>query len=241
MLLGVEVSREVHLLLANSGRRPRTGLELVVLPANAVVGSGVLFFRDLAVDLDHGALDVSDVLLLCQSTEGTRRNARLVRRQKYAGASGVNLVARIADISDAGDVDGAAAADDGVLEVFPEASLVMESDFTGRRVVEAVDCAGEERGILRHGVPEADSAEGYRHDGVVEFHRLRLDAEKVLTAVFDRNFLSALVECHALNCSLENGAVQHLRTKRARQVRETLVNCTPLRGHEVDAFVEPVR
>lgn len=128
-----------------------------MLPADAVVGPGVLLFGDFTVDLDHGALDESDVLLLCQGAEGASGGTRLVGGEEDARAGGVDLVARVADVADAGDVDRAAAADDGVLEVFPEAGLVVEGNFAGWRVVEAVDCAGEERGVIGHGVPESDS------------------------------------------------------------------------------------
>jgi hypothetical protein len=112
VLLSVEVSRQIHLLLAHSRRRPSTSLELIVLPANAVVGAGVLLLGDLAVGLDHGALDVGDVLLLGQSAEGACWGAGLVGSEEDTRAGRVELVARVADVADAGDVDGAAAAEE---------------------------------------------------------------------------------------------------------------------------------
>ena len=127
-----------------------------------------------------------------------------------------------------------------MLEVLPEARLVVEGDFAGGRVVEAVDGTAEQGSVFRHGVPEADAAEGDCDDGVVERHRLGLDAEEVLAAVLDGDFGGFLVEGHALDCGLEDCAVQDLGAEGAGEVREAFVDCSPFRGEEVDAFVEPI-
>ena len=85
-------------------------MEFVVLPADSVVGAGELLLRDFAVDFDHGALHEGDVLFFGQGAQGSCRNAGLIRCEEDAGAGRVKLVARVAHVSDSGDVDRAAAA-----------------------------------------------------------------------------------------------------------------------------------
>ena len=64
MLLGIEICWEIQVLLTAEWRTPSTGLELIVLPADAVVVAGELLFRNLTVYFDHGALHVCDVVEL---------------------------------------------------------------------------------------------------------------------------------------------------------------------------------
>lgn len=200
MLLSMEVSRKVKILLAYRRRRPSTSLEFVILPADPVVSASPLVLRHRAVDFDHGALGKSDVLLFCQRTERAGVDAGDVRCEDDARTCGVDAVCWVADAADAWDVGATAAADDGVLEMFPEASLVVEGDFAGLLVVEPVDSAGEQRCILRHGVPEADAAEWYGYDGIVDFHGFWLQVEEVvIVAMLNCDFLCGLVVRHTLD------------------------------------------
>lgn len=152
------------------------------------------------------------------------------------------MVAGVADAADAGNVGAAATADDGVFEVLPEAGFKMQGYFTRLLIMNTVDCAREEGGVVRHGVPQADAAERDGHDCVIEFHCFGLDVEQTIgLAVLDRHLLSALVVCHALDSGLEDGAVEDLGSESGRQTRETLVDGAPFRGQEIDSLVEPVR
>lgn len=69
MAFCVEITWKVKVLLSHLRRRPSASLELVVLPADAVVSASELILGDLAVNFDHGTLNHSDVLLFSQSTK----------------------------------------------------------------------------------------------------------------------------------------------------------------------------
>lgn len=100
MLLRLEVRRQIQSLLQRGGRSPSTGLVLIVHPALSVVGACVLLSGDGAVELDHGALDVGDVVFFGHCAGGFGHVAGQVGGEDYTWPAAVELVGWIADTSD---------------------------------------------------------------------------------------------------------------------------------------------
>ena len=157
VVVSLEVLGKVQLVLTHSRGGPTAALEGVEEPADAAVLARVLLPSDLAMNLDHGVLDVGDVLLLWDTSPALAQvRTRDVRSEDGTLASAVDVVRGVADGANARDVGARrAGADDGVVEVFPEARLVLECDLAGRHVGQPRD--GVADGGAQTGVCEPPS------------------------------------------------------------------------------------
>ena len=110
----------------NRRGRPASALERIEDPASPVIFARVLIPRHVPVDLNHRVQDVLDVLRLRQGCEPKAKVRARVARQHDARARAVEVVARVADFPDSGDVGrGGTAAEDGQVKVFPETGLEL--------------------------------------------------------------------------------------------------------------------
>ena len=146
-------------MLPDTRIRPaRTPLERIMRPAPAVIFPCIQLPAFLAMNLGHGIQHQLHMLLLAQ-----RRGPVHLRIAGQDGrlACSVDVVARVADGPDAGDVGGGgAAADDGVFIVLPEAGGILERDLAGGGVAEVVDGVGDGGGESLGETPAADDGEG---------------------------------------------------------------------------------
>src|SRR5690606_1675399 len=98
----------------------------------------------------------------------------------------------IADGSDAGDVDRAAATEDRRVHMFPEARLVMQGNLARLLVVHCRNCAGQEGGVLRE-VPETDLAERRGNHSVIKLFALGLEVKFVALIAPVDFYLASLI------------------------------------------------
>ena len=96
---------------------------LVDAPALPVVHAGILLRGDRTVNLLHGFYNLAYVVFfaqcLCRGTIAGR-----IGGKERSGTGTVDIVCGITERSYAGDIGTAASANDGVVDVFPEAGLV---------------------------------------------------------------------------------------------------------------------
>ena len=114
----------------NRRRRPACALERIKGPASSIILARILLPRYFSMDLNHRIQNVLDVLRLREGNEPDAKVGARVAGQHDARARAVEVVARVADFADTGDVGrGGAAAEDGQVEVFPETRLELERDL----------------------------------------------------------------------------------------------------------------
>ena len=106
LVLGIVVRRHEELLLTQGWSSPCTSLVLVNLPALSVVVASILLFDDVfTVDVDHGSVDHTNVVLSGEGSDGWCWRAGCVTGKDDTGPGGVDLVGRVADGADAVDID----------------------------------------------------------------------------------------------------------------------------------------
>ena len=130
IILGPEISGDIQFVHPDRRRRPACALERIKGPASSIILARILLPRHLSVDLNHRVQHIPDVLRLRQGGEPDAKVGARVAGQHDARTRAVEVVARVADFADAGDVGrGGAAAEDGQVEVFPETGLELERDL----------------------------------------------------------------------------------------------------------------
>lgn len=130
------------------------------------------------MDLDDCTLDEGYVFDVGEGTEGLACCAGYVGAEEDAGTGGVEGVGRVADGADCGDGGAAAAAEDWLLEVLPEASLILQCDLTSSLILEGVDCALEEGGVFGQS-PKSNLGEWHGGDDIIEVHRVSLLLKRI--------------------------------------------------------------
>lgn len=125
----------VTLVLSSVRGRPRPSLVRVKTPTNPIVFARILIPCDISVDLVHSFDDHSYVIGFRHG--GERRSGRSgVAGEHRSGASPVDVVGRVTDRSDPGQVGVPTTAKDRVFDLLPESSFVKELKAA---VVSAID------------------------------------------------------------------------------------------------------
>lgn len=113
----------ISLVLTSKRRCPRSSSILIKTPTLPIVYSGILLGCDRSVYLHHGLYDHPHVVFLRHCLEERPGRSRVCRRERPRSGT-IDVVGRVAERPDAGQVSRPASAIDRVVDVLPEASLV---------------------------------------------------------------------------------------------------------------------
>jgi len=130
------------MLLPKNLHRKSTSLMLILLPAlTFVVASPVLFDNVRAVHFDKCAFDVRHMFSFRHCACDGGFVVGEVGCEHCAGACGIDVPGWVTDLTQVGLVEACTPADDGLVEVFPEARFELHGYFAGVGEEGAVDGA----------------------------------------------------------------------------------------------------
>ena len=163
------------------------------------------------MNLDDCALDEGYVFDVGEGTEGLAGCAGYVGGEEDARTGGVEVIGRVADGADCGDGGAAAAAEDWLIEVLPEASLILQCELTGSLILKGVDCALEEGRVFWQS-PKSNLREWHSGDDIIEINRVSLLLERI-RSISNCDLVCGFVVGDFLDGGAKHGSVLNKRSK----------------------------